>query len=170
MIFVLAMSFYQQDGAARRLNNIILLNVLFVQSLKRFVYRKRPSASQPPRALYFMQNISSSFPSRTVISATTLTFAICSLDNWTGNFNGLNSNSIALAFIAATIVYVLSSFLKVNMGTCYPTDCIIAIIPIIVILMVHWVIHVTVRAIDACPVCPIDPACVQDCAVSFCYY
>ena len=117
-----------------------------------------------------MQNFSSSLPSRTVISATTLSFAICSLDNWTGNFSSLNSSGIGLAFIVAAMVYFVSSFLKVNMGTCFPTDCIIAIAPIILILLVHWIIRITVRAIDACPVCPINPTCINDCAVSFCYY
>lgn len=147
MIFVLAMSFYQQDGAARRLNNIILLNIVFVQSMKRFVFRKRPSSVQPPRSLFINQNTSSSFPSKTVVSATTLTFAVSSLNNWTGFFSGLNSSGIGVAFVAAISVYILSSFFKVNMGSCYPTDCIVSLIPIVVILLLHWIIHLCVSAI-----------------------
>lgn len=77
---------------------------------------------------------------------------------------------MSLPFIVAIIVYIVSSLLKINMGTCYPTDCIIAIFPIGLILLIHWLIHISVAAIGACPNCKIDPACSSDCAVSFCYF
>lgn len=42
MIVVLTLIMFQQDGPARDLNYTILLNIVFCQSLKRFMIRKRP--------------------------------------------------------------------------------------------------------------------------------
>jgi len=87
------------------------------------------------------------------VSATTLTFAFFSLNNWTGKFESLNTQSIGVAFIFAIVIYFISTFLKINMGTCYPTDCIISLGPIVFIIFLHWAIHEIVKVISACPLC-----------------
>lgn len=42
MIIVLTLTMFQQDGPARVFNYYILLNIVFVQTAKRFALRKRP--------------------------------------------------------------------------------------------------------------------------------
>lgn len=52
--------------------------------MKRFLYRKRPHAFNPPRAKSAYNNKTSGLPSRVVISATTLTYAALTVATWDG--------------------------------------------------------------------------------------
>lgn len=117
------------------------------------MFRKRPGSSQPPRALSLMQNISSGFPSRIVVSATTLTFAVLQIDTWLGSLSFINGQEAWVPYVGAVLIYILVSFLKINMGSSFPSDCVFSIIPIILIIFFHWIVMLCVRAIEFCPAC-----------------
>ena len=73
------------DGAALEINQMIFLNIITVQTLKRFCHRKRPTIFQPPRALTLRgKDSSSGFPSRVVVAATTVIYGIFRITNWYG--------------------------------------------------------------------------------------
>ena len=55
---------------------MILISSFVTQILKRFVIRKRPSMTQPARALTISVQRSNSLPSRVVILAPTLTYVM----------------------------------------------------------------------------------------------
>lgn len=66
-------------------------------------------------------------------------------------------------------MYVVTSFLHVNLGACYPSDCLLSIVPIILVILTHWVGSLINQASDICPSCdggfcyynPSEPSIVQ---------
>lgn len=139
MIFVLGLTMYQQDGPARCLNYYILLNIIYVQTPKRFLFRKRPGQLQPPRALAPLNPKNSSFPSANIVAATTFTFAFFSIDTWKGGLSELNNCDTWVAYVLAMLVYLLSSMFHVNMGAIYPSDSLFSFIPAVLVIFTHWV-------------------------------
>lgn len=122
--------------------------------------RKRPGSSQPPRALLLLNPKNSSFPSASVVSATTITFALCTLNTWKGDFTGLNQSSEWLPYVLALVMYVVSSFVHINMGAVYPSDCLLSIVPIVLVCLTHWIGALINEASEICP----------SCDGGFCYY
>jgi len=74
---------------------------------------------------------------------------------------GLNEVSFWVAFSASLAMYFASSFLKVNLGGCYPSDCIFSIFAIGIIYGIHFTILVIDLGINTCEVCNRN---------QFCYY
>ena len=161
MIVTLSLNLYLQDEPAASLNMFVLLNILVVQFFKRFFDRKRPGNCQPPRAFNYLPNQTSSFPSRIVVSATTFTFAILACGGtWVGNCAVMNDISIGWAIGVSVSMYLLTSFLQVNIGSVYPTDCLASLIPITIIIGLHYLIMFFEKISDVCPICD----------KNFCYY
>lgn len=160
MIIVLTLTMFQQDGPAERLNYYILLNILFVQTPKRYLLRKRPGKTQPPRAVSLLNMPNSSVPSAFVTAATTFTFAVLSMNNWMGGLASLNVKQAWSPYVFAIVVYLVSSFLQVHLGACFPSDCLFSLIPIVLIIAVHWCFAEIGRAAALCPICDGD----------FCYF
>jgi hypothetical protein len=102
----------------------------------------------------------SSIPSATVTQAATFTYALFSMKNWLGDWAKLNAESLWSAFVVSFIVYLLASFFHSNLGACYPTDCLISIIPIALIILTDFVFKEIAGASNLCPSCDGD----------FCYY
>lgn len=122
--------------------------------------RKRPGSNQPPRALLLINPKNSSFPSATVVSATTITFALCTLNTWKGDLTGLNQSSEWLPYILALVMYVVSSLVHINIGAVYPSDCLLSIVPIVLVCLTHWIGALINEASEICP----------SCDGGFCYY
>jgi hypothetical protein len=75
---------------------------------------------------------------------------------------GLNQISAGMASLAAGGVYFVSSFLKVNLGTSYPSDCLLSLGPIAIIFAAYFTLLSMASGLDN--VCS---ACEND---SFCYW
>lgn len=102
----------------------------------------------------------SSIPSAFVTAATTFTFALLSLDNWMGGLASLNVKQAWSPYVFAIVVYLVCSFLQVHLGACFPSDCLMSLVPIVLIIAVHWCFAEIGRAANLCPICDGD----------FCYY
>lgn len=161
IIVTLCLAIFQQDAPSRILNYFLLLNVLTVQSFKRFISRKRPGNLTQPRANSILKDTSSSLPSRVVVLATTLTFALLSVDSWQNSMARLNSTNYLIAIIAQTVMFFVASFLKVNLGSCYPSDCIFSAFAILIIYSVHFTVLLLDLGIKTCKTCGRN---------EFCYY
>ena len=95
------------------------------------------------------------------MSATTFTYAILQVGGtWVGYFTFMNNISVETVIGYTSAMYVLSSILKVNMGSVFPTDCIASLIPITVIIGLHYMIMAIEKAVQLCPMCD----------QGFCYY
>jgi hypothetical protein len=57
-------------------------------------------------------------------------------------------------------MYLGASFFHVNMGACYPSDCLLAIVPIILVIFTHWIGALINEVSEICPTCD----------GGFCYY
>ena len=159
--FVLSLSFYQQDEPARQLNYLVMWNVLVIQTMKRFLYRTRPVNNNPPRALRVMKEYFSGLPSRIVVTSTTMIYGMLIQTKFIGDMTSLNDVSIWAAIGSALLVYLVVSFLKVNMGSCFPSDCLFALAPIILIIALHYAGQATTSWIHYCPTCD-DGFCYYD--------
>ncbi len=84
---------------------MLSVSCLITQTFKRFIERKRPSMVQPPRALTISTQRSSSLPSRVVIAAPTIIYALLVCKN-----NGELSITLLLVTIG---VFVLASVARV---------------------------------------------------------
>ena len=102
----------------------------------------------------YLPNQSSSFPSRNVVSATTFTFTLLHAGaTWVGNCASMNDISVGTAIGTAIAVYIVTSFLQVNSGSVYPTDCIASLVPILVIIGFNYLVIMFEGITDVCPKC-----------------
>ena len=72
----------------------------------------------------------------------------------------MNDISIGSAIGVTIAMYLIASFLQVNIGSVYPTDCLASLIPITIILGLHYLIMFLEKISDVCPICD----------KGFCYY
>jgi hypothetical protein len=123
--------------------------------MKRFIYRKRPSAFQPPRSLGGNKSIkSSSLPSRVVVAATTMTYVILSMKNW----HGIDTPKqivpeVWLQSCYTLLAWFVVSFFRVHLGDVYPSDCLISLGPIILILGGMELTLAANGGLASCPTC-----------------
>jgi hypothetical protein len=71
---------------------------------------------------------SSSFPSRIVVTTTTLVFGIMTA------FQEENRFSWTAIIFTTLAAYVVTSFARIHLGSCYPSDC-LASLPLILIVL-----------------------------------
>jgi hypothetical protein len=116
MVTILGLSLYQQDAPTRDLNNVLIFNVLITQPFKRFLRRQRPGQQMPPRSEQLFKTDSSSFPSRTLVSATTFIFTALTCNNWTFNLQFLNGIEFWIVILITVGTFILVSFTRVHLG------------------------------------------------------
>lgn len=73
------------------------------------MYRKRPFAFQPPRAFQLTGERSSGLPSRVVIAATTMMYALMTSKEIVGEYS-----SMGMPVLFSLIVYLGASFSRVR--------------------------------------------------------
>lgn len=100
--------------------HMILMNVIVAQTFKRFIYRRRPFVFQPPRAYSLTNERSSSFPSRVVIAAPTMIMALLTSKE-------IVQMQIGYVILIAFGAYLLATFARVHLGSCYPSDCVLSL-------------------------------------------
>lgn len=61
--------------------------------------------------------------------------------------------SIGWQIVAALATYLLVSILKVNLGSSYPSDCVIAVLPILIIIAANYGINWIVNNVSSCENC-----------------
>ena len=125
--------FNNEDSLAMFLTHFMLVNCLFTQVFKRFIFRKRPFAFQPPRAFSVVGPRSSSLPSRAVVLASSMIFALTLEQTY----------NVWTAIGASLGTYLCLFFARVHLGGAYPSDCILsfplAIINILLGLLVDYI-------------------------------
>ena len=122
--------------------------------MKRFIFRKRPSAFQPPRSLGGSGLRGSSLPSRVVVTFTTMTYVYLSLKNWNGITDDTPLISQKWLLWCLTIgAWIVISFFRVNLGDVYPSDCLISIVPILVIIGGMNLTYYAKGGLPGCPTC-----------------
>jgi uncharacterized membrane protein len=57
-------------------------------------------------------------------------------------------------------MYIAASFFHMNSGACYPSDCLLSIVPIVLVILTHYLGALVNQAADICP----------SCDGGFCYY
>ena len=137
----------------------MILNVFVTQAFKRFIYRKRPGQQMPPRSEQLFRSQSSSFPSRTVVSATTITFIALTSNNWSLSLEFLNGQSFELVLLFTALTYVVMSLARIYLGASFPTDCVFSLGPIAIILALHYFLSFLTDSIDFCPTCDVRNFC-----------
>lgn len=153
MCITLALSFYQYDEPARFFNYMILLDVIAARTLKRFVFRRRPSNMLPPRALFMINRAESGFPSMTVVVASTMVYASLAAEHRMSFYTSAEEIKIWVAILGAFLAYLLVSITRIYQGANYPSDCLISLPLIIVIIVIHWMVLLIGGVIAACPIC-----------------
>lgn len=155
MVVVLGLSLWQQDGPARALNGVMLLNLLITQSFKRFFFRKRPGISIPPRAERLGgKSDSSSVPSRTVVVATTFIYVALTTKSWHSHLSALNELKLYEAILYSVLMYVVVSFMRIYMGQSFPSDTVMSIVPTLLVIAAHYLFqYLIVDLIHICATC-----------------
>lgn len=137
MVFILSISILQQDMPTRLLSNMMVLNILITQGLKRLFHRARPTDFHPtaPRAKNIVESDKlGSLPSNMIVLGTTFTFSVFAINSWAKHFEPLNDFDEWAAGLIALAMYLLLCFLKVHLGQNYPSDCILSAPPILAIV------------------------------------
>ena len=164
MCMILAMNIFQQDGPVKALSYCTIANIIVTQSMKRFMHRKRPCDFQPPRAHRLLFGAKdSSMPSRVVISSTSFIFVMLTANNWIGSMKWLNGVELWVGICAALGTYLLSSFTRVHLGQCYPSDILISIVPTSLVFGIYFLFSWLDSLSLLCPSC-------SGSKHGFCYY
>lgn len=50
-------------------------------------------------------------------------------------------------------MYLVASFFHVNTGACYPSDCLLSIVPIILVILTHYLGSLINEVSEICPSC-----------------
>ena len=169
MVFILSISILQQDMPARLLSNMMALNIIVTQGLKRLYHRPRPIDFHPtaPRARKIIEtDKQSGFASNMIILGTTFTFATFAINSWAKHFLVLNDVEQWTAGLIGLSVYFILSFLKVHLGQNYPSDCVISAIPILIIVGLWYLVNWLQKLSTLCPTCK-DLNTGSD---NFCYF
>ena len=154
MCLLLSLSIYQQDKPTYLLCHMMLLNVIVTQGLKRLVFRQRPSDNQPPRAHKLIEiGKTSGLPSSMIVTATTFTYAVFSIDSWILDLEGLNSVTTWASGLIALSTFVMVCLCKIHLGQNYPSDCLLCIFPILLIIALWYLLQWFDTLIQACPSC-----------------
>ena len=109
----------------------------------------------PPRAQAVFKETNSSTPPLTVCFSTIIVFAILTSDSFTTGtaLDSLNNIDLWAAILATLLTYLVMSFVKVHLGSVYPSDCVVSLPLILLIILVHYLCKLFYREIDVCPVC-----------------
>ena len=106
---------------------------------------------------------SSSIPSRVVIASTSFVYVLLMSNTWIGSLSWLNDVPLLGAIILAVVTFLITSFTRVHLGQCYPSDIIVTIIPTAVVFMVFYLFFWIDSQTWLCPSC-------GDNAHSYCYF
>lgn len=76
-----------------------------------------------------------------MVAATTFTYAFLSLDSWKGDFTALNNFEEWVPVTAAFCAYLFACFTHVNIGGCYPSDCLLSFVPAVLVIFTNWMFN-----------------------------
>ncbi|CDW85701.1 UNKNOWN [Stylonychia lemnae] len=155
VVLILNLNLYQEDSTAVirllilftlqiRITHMLLLNIIITQMFKRFVLRMRPQYQSGSRSLVLVGQRSSSIPSRIVIAAPTLTFALLNSD-----LMQLRDNLGAIIGICVG-VYILASIIRVlqQLKIFYRFILVLAFLVIALLLYQQYFIFKVQRFLD----------------------
>eukprot|EP00347_Sterkiella_histriomuscorum_P013222 403365542 len=136
-LIICYLSLAQYDKEARLLTHILMLNCLIGQFFKRFFYRKRPFFYQPARAFSLTVQRSSSTPSRVVMVGTTMMYSVARCANESDQMHYF------MCILTAAVAFLILMWMRSHLGSCYPSDCLLAIVPIALIIGFSELINAT---------------------------
>ena len=88
-----------------------------------------------------------------VISSTSFVFVLLMTDNWIGSMKWLNGLPLWICICSAIGIYLLSSFTRVHLGQCYPSDIIISILPTALVFGIYFLFSWLDSLQLLCPTC-----------------
>lgn len=83
-----------------------------------------------------------------------MVFALCTCTAFNeSNIGQMVVPSVGYQILAAFAAYLLVSLIKVNLGSSYPSDCIVAIVPILMIISANYALNSIANSVTPCSDC-----------------